>query len=106
MSEEKIPWWELPGAPGENRTREQYNAHVAGLKEANPSRAARPKTLKADKIMTREEYLANPLYHWHSVCWNYDGEGSVGIKYDGRPPPSAFHQSGDGVAECPDWKNI
>lgn len=36
MSDQKIPWWELPGAPGENRTREQYNANIAALKE--PSR--------------------------------------------------------------------
>jgi len=44
-------------------------------------------SMKADKIMTRKEYFDLPLYHWHSVCWDYDGVGSVGIKYDGRSPP-------------------
>lgn len=43
-------------------------------------------SLKADKIMTRKEYFDLPLYHWHSVCWDYAGPGSVGIKYDGRSP--------------------
>ena len=51
-------------------------------------RVEKPETLKADKIMTREEYLAAPLLKgWHGVCWDYDGAGSVGIKYDGRVAP-------------------
>ncbi|HXP66171.1 MAG TPA: hypothetical protein VN815_11895 [Steroidobacteraceae bacterium] len=38
MSNEQIPWWELPGAPGENRTREQYNAQIEALKKRKPRR--------------------------------------------------------------------
>lgn len=38
MADEKYPWWDYPGAPGENRTREQYAAEIAALKEPNPNR--------------------------------------------------------------------
>lgn len=38
MDHEKLPWWEQPGAPGENRTKEQYAAHIAALKEPAPRR--------------------------------------------------------------------
>jgi uncharacterized protein (DUF2336 family) len=38
MTDEKIPWWELPGAPGENRTKEQYHAQISALKERKPRR--------------------------------------------------------------------
>lgn len=40
MASENVSWWELPGAAGENRTKEQYDAKIAALKEANPNRIA------------------------------------------------------------------
>lgn len=39
----------------------------------------------AHKVMTAEEYQALDLKGWHSVCKDYDGPGSVGIRYHGEP---------------------
>ena len=36
-----IPWWEIPGAPGENRTKEQHDAMMRAAKEPNPNRRTR-----------------------------------------------------------------
>lgn len=38
---------------------------------------------KADRVMTAEEYARIPLVGWHMVCRDFDGHGSVGIKYLG-----------------------
>lgn len=45
---------------------------------------------KPDKIMTVEEYVANPLIGWHMICRNCDGHNSVGIKY--RPDMQALER--------------
>jgi hypothetical protein len=52
-NDEKLPWWEQPGAPGENRTKEQYEATIALLKAPNPNR-------KTD-TRNRAERLLNAL---------------------------------------------
>jgi hypothetical protein len=38
------------------------------------------------KTMTLDEYLAEPrLQGWHSVCFDVDGFGGVGVRYHGEP---------------------
>ncbi len=76
MSDERLPWWEQPGAAGENRTKEQYDARIAALKEPNQNRSKKP-----HRVMTPEEYAAMPLKGWHEVCRDVDGFGGVGIRY-------------------------
>ena len=48
--DEKIPWWELPGAAGENRTKEQYDAMMTAAKEPNPNRKVRARLEPHDYI--------------------------------------------------------
>lgn len=56
MSNEKLPWWELPGAPGENRTKEQHEAHIAALKEPRPAPPNTPSLLTERLIQAAVDY--------------------------------------------------
>ena len=59
---------------------------------------------RAHKVMTVEEYRAPPwLKGWHSICYNYDGFGGVGVRYDGASPTIASETEG-GKAET--WQDI
>jgi hypothetical protein len=40
-------------------------------------------TGKPHKVMTMEEYVAQPLKGWHMVCRDVDGFGGVGVRYLG-----------------------
>ena len=63
MSSEQIPWWELPGAAGENRTEEQYRANIVALKQPNPklnkiAREALQEAVMIDALREAERFMA------------------------------------------------
>jgi hypothetical protein len=47
------------------------------------------------KTMTLDEYLATPLRGWHSVCFNIDGFGGVGVRYHGDSVTSTERTGGE-----------
>lgn len=65
-----VAWWELPGAAGENRTKEQYEVKVREAKEPNPAQPISGRLdavladilamLNAPDVYTRE-YIAQVL---------------------------------------------
>ena len=64
-----------PGAMRYDSSRKAYVAHNLTRPADDP---------KPDKIMTTQEYIDSQLKGWHSVCWNVDGFGNVGVRYNGR----------------------
>ena len=67
MSDEKIPWWELPGAPGENRTKEQYQRQIAALKERRPRRHTDGEIMAMSGDQLREACRASGIDPDHTV---------------------------------------
>jgi hypothetical protein len=45
--------------------------------------ASNGEPVRPHKTMTLDEYLATPLRGWHSVCFDIDGFGGVGVRYHG-----------------------